>query len=353
MPPFARFLIRRIIAIPVTFILVTAVLYGLLMLTPPETRASLYLPSRVDRMSPQAIKNFIDNTIVTHHLNDPYPVQYAIWLGSIVRGELGWSPVLRSDVNDLLIRRTGVTLELTLYSLLFFIPLGLVSGAIAGWKHNRLADHFFRLSAFISTSLPPFILAIILMAIFYIILHWFPLGRLGLESNSIVSSENFRQYTGLITIDGILNRQPNVSLDALWHLVLPVISLSMVHWAILGRISRVAVVDERQKNYILAASARGISARSLLWKHIFRNIIPPGLTSSALSAASLFSGVIVIEMTFSLKGISSLILAIINIPDTAALMGFSVYSVVVILLLMLALDVIQALLDPRVQAGEI
>jgi peptide/nickel transport system permease protein len=353
MPPFARFLIRRVIAIPVTFILVTAVLYGLLMLTPPETRASLYMPRNASRMTVQGIRNMTNRIIETHHLNDPYPVQYTIWLGSLMRGELGWSPALNGDVKELLIKRSGITLELTLYSLLFFIPLGLVSGVIAGWRHNRLADHAFRLSAFISTSLPQFILAIMLIAVFYIWLHWFPLERVTTATSSIISSGQFKQFTGLVTIDGLLNKRPDVTLDALWHLVLPVISLSLVHWATLGRVTRVSVMDERQKEYILSGKARGIPARSLVWKHIFRNIIAPGLTSSALSAASLFTGVIVIELTFNLKGISSLIMDTVNTPDTAVTMGFSVYSVVVILLLMLVLDVIQAVIDPRVQFGEI
>lgn len=353
MPLFVRFMIRRLFGIPVTFIVVTAVLYAFLMLTPAATRASLYMPRNVARMNAQGIRNMVERIIETHHLNDPYPVQYTIWLGSLVRGEMGWSPALNGDVRQLLIKRSGITMELTLYSLLFFIPLGLASGAIAGWRHNRMADHAFRLSAFISTSLPPFILAIFLMAVFYIWLHWFPLGRYSSATSSILASGQFNQYTGLVTIDGLLNNRPDVTLDALWHLVLPVISLSMVHWATLGRVTRVSIVDERQKEYVLSGKARGLPARSLLWKHIFRNIIAPGLTSSALSAASIFTGVVVIELTFNLKGISSLIMDIVNTPDTAVTMGFSVYSVVIILLLMLILDVIQAMIDPRVQAGEI
>lgn len=353
MPPLIRFLIRRLIGIPVAFIIVTAVLYALLMLTPVENRAALYMPRNVARMNVQGIKNMTNRIIETYHLNDPYPVQYSIWLGSLAKGDLGWSPGLNGDVKELLLKRSGVTIELTLYSLLFFIPLGLVGGAIAGWRHNRLADHAFRLSAFISASLPSFILAIILIAIFYIWLYWFPLERMSHATNDLLASGSFKQYTGLVTIDGLLNLRPDVTLDALWHLVLPVVSLSMVHWATLGRVTRVAVIDEKQKEYVISGKARGIPARALLWKHVFRNIIAPGLTSSALSAASIFTGVIVIELTFNLKGISSLIIDIINTPDTAVTMGFAIYSIVVILILMLILDVIQGIIDPRVEAGEL
>lgn len=353
MSPFVKFIIRRLIAILVSFFIVTAMMYAFLMLTPAETRATLYLPRRIDRMSAESIQRMVRQIVETHHLNDPYPVQYAIWLGYLARGDLGTSPTLQGGVRELLMERSGVTLELTFYSLLLFIPLGLVSGALAGWRRNGNMDHGFRLSAFISASLPPFISAIFLMAIFYVWVHWFPPGRLGTESNAIISSPEFIKYTGFLTIDGLLNRQPGVSLDALRHLVLPVITLSMVHWATLGRVTRVAVIDERKKEYIVAGKARGIPGKVLLWKHVFRNVIAPGLTSSALSAASLFTGVIVVELTFNLRGVSSLIMAIQNTPDTPAMMGFAIYSVVVILLLMFLLDVIQAVIDPRVQAGEI
>ena len=91
--------------------------------------------------------------IERYHLNDPYPVQYFYWIGSLLRGNWGYSPTLQEDVLSAIVRRTPATAELTLYAMLLFIPLGLISGVIAGSRQNRGSDMRFRLSAFIATSL--------------------------------------------------------------------------------------------------------------------------------------------------------------------------------------------------------
>jgi peptide/nickel transport system permease protein len=358
MPPFLRFLITRLLSIPVTLLIVTAVLYGFIMLTPPKTRAMLYVPSGIlaafekGKITQEQLDNYIERTIVQYHLRDPFPVQYAFWLGSLVQGNWGYSMVIRSDVLPALIGRSPVTAELALYSLLFFIPLGLVAGVRAGSRKGSLADQRFRLGAFIGTSMPPFILAIVLLSIFYVSVHWFPPERLGYASNQIIRSPTFHTYTGLLTIDGILNGQLGVTFDAARHLVLPVITLSLVHWATLSRITRASIIEELQKDYITAGKARGISNKPLVWKHAFRNSLSPALTSSILSAAALFTGIFVVEVIFNFRGVSDLIVnSIGNIPDPPLALGFVIYSVLVVLILMLILDIIQALVDPRVREG--
>lgn len=250
-----------------------------------------------------------------------------------------------------LIRRTPVTAELALYSILGFMPLGLVSGLAAAGKKNKSPDILFRLSAFIATSLPTFILALVMMAIFYVVLGWFPPERLGIQAGLFVNSGKFQIYTGFLTIDGFLNRRPDISLDALRHLVLPVITLSLLHWATLGRVTRVAALEELQKQYAVAATARGLPPRVVIWKHVFRNVLSPALTSSALSAASLFSGVFIVEVIYNFKGLSDLVLSVGDLPDPTPVLGFAVYSVLIILLLMFFLDVVQAIFDPRLREG--
>jgi peptide/nickel transport system permease protein len=358
MPPFLRYALTRILSIPVTLLVVTAVLYGFIMLTPPKSRVMLYVSPGIlmalekGNISQEQFDNYIERTIVQYHLRDPYPVQYAIWLGSLVQGNWGFSPVIGSDVLPALIRRTPVTAELAIYSLLLFIPLGLVFGVSAGSRKDSRADQRFRLAAFIGTSMPPFILAIVLLSIFYVSMHWFPPERLGFASSQVIRSPAFHAYTGLLTIDGLLNGQPGISLDAARHLVLPVITLSLVHWATLSRITRASIIEELQKEYITAGKARGISNRALVWKHAFRNTLSPALTSSILSAAALFTGIFVVEVIFNFRGVSDLIVSSIgDIPDPALALGFVIYSVVVVLILMLALDIIQALVDPRIREG--
>jgi len=347
-----KFLLRRLFSILITFFVVTATIYGIILLTPVETRAKLYAGRRTRIGLPLELeRRRIEAIIREYGLNDPYPVQYFRWVSRLLRGKWGWSPLLRSEVLDALLVRTPATAELTLYSLLLFIPLGLASGAVAGWKRDRLADHGFRLVAFIATSIPPFVLGLVLISIFYVGLHWFLPGRLGTAERLMVGSFSFKTFTGLLTIDGLLNGRPEVSLDAIRHLVLPVVTLSLVHWATLGRVTRAAMIEELGKEYIVAAQARGLPRRQILWGHALRNAIVPGLTSSALSAASLVTGVYVVEAVFGWPGVSRLITISIWQPDAPLAVGFAVYSVLVVLLVMIPLDVIQAIADPRMREG--
>jgi peptide/nickel transport system permease protein len=302
-------------------------------------------------MTPQALANMTERIIVEHGLRDPYPVQYVSWVISLVKGEWGYSPLLQYEVLPTLLRRSGPTLELTLYSMLFFIPFGIITGLKAGRFKNSRFDNLFRFFAFTSISLPQFILGILLLDLFYIGLHWFQPGRIDYTFSAVITSENYRAFTGLLTIDGLLNGRFDLTLDALRHLVLPSISLGLLNWATLARVARVSTIEEYDQQHILAAKARGIPAQSIAWKHILKNILSPSLTSSALGASSLFTGAIVIEHTFNIKGISALLDSINAIPDAPAVMGFAVFCVLCVTLIMVVLDFIQALFDPRYREG--
>jgi peptide/nickel transport system permease protein len=211
-------------------------------------------------------------------------------------------------------------------------------------------DNLFRLAAFIATSFPPFILSILLIAVFYVGLGWLAPARLNVMLEMKLQAQEFIHYTGLYTLDGLLNRRLDVTLDAFRHLVMPVITLCLYHWATLGRVTRSTILVERRKEYIIAARSRGVKENTLMWKHAFRNTLAPSLTSLALSTASLITGVFVIEIIFSFSGVSDLIVkAMTQVPDPAAALGFAVYSVTVVLLLMFVMDLILAVFDPRVR----
>ncbi|HEY5271349.1 MAG TPA: ABC transporter permease [Anaerolineales bacterium] len=350
MPPFLKFLLRRIVAIPITLIIITMLLYAGVMLTPPEVRVTLYYIPKNPNMTEEQIARANENYIEIYHLRDPFLIQYSYWLKSILQGTWGYSPVLREDVLPALLERTPATAELTLYSLLLFIPLGLVSGVVAGWNQRKGADNVFRLAAFIATSFPPFILSILLIAVFYVGLGWFAPSRLDSLLALDLASQGYVQYTGLYTLDGLLNLRLDVTWDALRHLVMPVVTLSLYHWATLGRITRSSIIAERRKEYIIAAKARGVNERGLMWKHAFRNTLAPSFTSLVLSTASLITGVFVVEIIFSYRGISALIVKSMQmVPDPTAALGFAVYSVTIVLLLMFVMDLLLAIFDPRVR----
>ena len=353
MPPFLQFVIRRFLVIPVSLFIITIVLYGGVMLTPPEARATLYYPPRMNpNMTEEQMLRFQETIIERYHLRDSFLIQYGYWVRSLFDGTWGYSPSMNEDVLPALLRRTPITLELGLYSLLFLVPLGLVSGVIAGWKRSGAFDRFFRASAFLGTSTPSFILALALLSVFYINLGWFAPGRYSLNAGLELSKDTFNHVTGMLTIDTLLNGRPDLFIDAWKHLAMPIFTLSLYHWATLGRIARASMINERSKEYVLSARARGIAERRVVWHHAFRNMLTPSLTSIALSAASIVTGVFVAEIIFDFNGISGVILSAMGgIPDAPAALGFAVYSVLMVLILMFVLDVLQAVLDPRVREG--
>ncbi|MBN1920674.1 MAG: ABC transporter permease [Anaerolineae bacterium] len=352
MPSLIKFMLRRLAAIPVTLLLITAVLYGLLMFSPATARAQLYMPrgqSHNPNLRPEVL---LEQIIVSKGLRDPFPLQYARWAGNLLRGDWGWSPSLRGDVLEGLFVRTPATAELTLYSVILLLPLGVLSGVIAGIRTGCWQDYLFRTLAFIATAIPPFILGIVLLTVFYAGLQWFPVGRIGMADQYMIQGADFRVVTGLLTVDGLLNGMPALSLRALWHLILPAFTLSLLHWATLGRITRAAVLEELDKDYIIAANGRGLPQRWIVWRHILKNAMAPALNSVALSAAALITGVYLVEKIFALPGISEFIVGSVRgAPDLPMAMGAAVYSVLMILPMMLSLDVLQAMVDPRLREG--
>jgi len=353
MPPFLQFVIRRFFVIPVSLVLITLVLYGGVMLTPPEARATLYYPPRMNpNMTEEQMRRFQEAIIKRHHLRDPFFVQYGYWVVSLFDGTWGYSPSMNEFILPALLKRTPVTLELGIYSLLFLIPLGLVSGVTAGWKRSGSFDRLFRGVAFLSTSTPSFILALVLLSIFYIKLGWFAPERISLNYGLEISEAGFRQVTGMLTVDSLLNGRPDIFGDAWKHLAMPIFTLSLYHWATLGRIARASMITERSKEYVLSARARGIAERRVIWHHVFRNMLSPSLTSIALSATSIITGVFVAEIIFNFNGVSRIVLSAMGgTPDAPAALGFAIYSVLMVLILMFFLDILQAALDPRIREG--
>jgi ABC-type dipeptide/oligopeptide/nickel transport system permease component len=350
--PFGRFLVRRLLAAPFTLFIITLVLYGMTMLVTPEERAQLFWPERTRVLTDAEEQRLTEMIIKRQGLDQPFPVQYAGWIGALLSGNWGYSSALNGWVLPALLRRTPATFELTLWSALLFVPLGLVAGVLAGSRHGRRLDDRFRAAAFVATSIPPFIVALMCLAVLYVSLRWFAPERIGLGLSLELARSGFVTYTGMFTVDGLLNGRLDVVADALRHLVMPVFTLSLLHWATLARVTRAAVIDELDKEYLVAARARGLRERAVLWRHAFRNALVPALTSTALSAASLLSGVYVVELIYNFHGISELVYyAMRDAPDITLALGFAIYSVLLVLLMMLALDVAQALVDPRMREG--
>lgn len=352
---FLGFLARRLISVPATLLVITATLYGLTMLAAPERRAYLYLPKNIDPYDVLSDSPMLQAIIAEHHLNDPFPVQYFGWLSKLLRGDWGISIWTKRDVLEYLVTRTPVTIELLLASALAFIPLGMISGVVSAARRGRRVDHGVQLATAAGTSIPLFVMAMLLMAFFYVGLQWFPIGRVSDASNIVIRSDAFRTYTGLLTIDGLLNGRLDITFDALRHLALPVMTLSLAQWATLSRVTRVSLIDQLDLDYVTVAYGKGLPSRRVVWGHAVRNALVPILTSSAVSAASLVTGVYLVELLFNLHGIADMFrltadqAATFNTFDPAPAMGLAVYTVLIVLAITFVLDVLQAVVDPRLR----
>src|SRR3972149_4281890 len=171
------------------------------MLAPAEVRASLWIPPRTPpNQTEEQARRFIETIIKEHHLDAPYPVQYSYWIAGLAGGDWGWSPNLRASVLDALLARAPATAELALFSVLVLVPLGLLSGVLAGWRQGRTTDNTFRAAAFAATSIPPFVLGMVLLSVFYVGLKWFAPGRTGISDVVRVTSTSFHRITGLLTL---------------------------------------------------------------------------------------------------------------------------------------------------------
>lgn len=320
------------------------------MLTPPEARATLYYPPNLGHMTEEQLQKYTEQIIQRYHLRAPFPVQYVFWVQSLFNGTWGYSPSMKMGVLAALLRRTPATLELTFYSLLIFIPLGLMSGVISGWKPYQKGDNLFRAVAFVGMTVPTFILALFFLSLFYVKLGWFAPERIGSSFAHEITTDTYHAVTGFLTIDALLNKRFDIFVDALRHLAMPVITLSLYNWAVLGRITRSTIIEQRNKEFIVSARARGLAERRVIWKHAFRSILAPSLTTIGLSAATMLTGAFIVEIIYSLHGVSQVLTqSMSGIPDAPAALGFAVYSVIMVLTLMFIIDVLQAILDPRIR----
>lgn len=344
MPPLLKFFLRRLALIPVTLFIITMLIYAGVMLTPPEARVQLYLPKGNAKIRESTIEAYIK----TNKLDQPYWVQYTHWSGNLLAGNWGYSPSLGEDVLPGLLARTPITLELLFYSFLIIIPSSLVLGSLAGTRIGTWTDRAIRAFSFLGTSIPLFIMAIFALAIFYIKLGWFSPERISMQFASLINTPEFKSYTGFISFDSLLNGNFEMFKDAISHLILPVTTLSIYNIASLSYLSRTFTGEEVNKLYIVAARARGLHESQIRYGHILRATLSRSLTSIGLAAATILMGVFVTEMIYTYNGISSFIVKAMRAgSDAPATLGFMIYSVIMVLVLMLVLDLLVAIADPR------
>lgn len=349
------YIIRRLLILPVILIGVTLLIFAMLQVLGPVERSALYVRDipKTDRQ--------VEAIITRYGLDKPFYVQYWNWLvgvkdgqtgervGGVLRGDLGYSRTGREPVIEALVRRFPATLELAMWSMVPVILFGVWMGVKAALHHNKPLDQLARVLAILGWSFPTFVFALLMLLIFYARLDWFQPGRLSTEFSQEVLKPGFTQYTRMITIDSLLNLRFDIFLDALRHLVMPVTTLMVISAALLLKITRSSMLEEMRQDYVTTARAKGLPEKTVVNRHIRRNALIPVITVAGLTLAGLLNGVVITETVFEYPGLGQWAAAAAVSLDVLSMLGYALFTAVLIIMANLAVDVLYAVLDPRVR----
>lgn len=344
-----QYVLRRLLTLPIIIFLVTLILFSLLWQLPVEVRARVYVPQTDKFLTPEEQAGLVERAIRIHGLDKPWPVQYANWLGLLVTGSWGYSPSWQQPVLEGLLQRAPATVELLLFATVPSVVLSLALGSFASRHRNRFPDHLIRGATFIGWAFPSFILGLMLMNVFYAWLGWFPPERLSIWTGPIVQSEQFRSYTGMYTVDALLNLDLRIFWDAVRHLVLPAFALALAQWALLTRIMRSSMLDILGEDYVTTARSKGVPERRVIGLHVRRNALLPVISTGAVAVSMLLSGVVVIETVFSINGIGRAAAEAMMFTDVPVAVGFAIFTCIVVVIASLIADLLYAAADPRVR----
>jgi len=338
----SRFIARRLLLLPFVALGVTALIFSLTQLLTPAMRASLYITD------PRQL-NGLPDIIRKYHLDQPVYVQYWEWLRQVAHGDLGWSETAREPVLAAVQGFFPATFELAAYSFACILALGIWLGTASAVRKDQIIDHISRFTSISGASLPTFVWGLVLLMIFYGHFGWFPPGRLGLDADLFVRSGRFHPYTGLLTVDALLNRQWWLLWDAARHLVLPVATLTYFLTATLVRITRSSMLETLRADYVRTAEAKGLPRAVVVDRHARRNALIPVITLASLLFVGLLSGVVITETVFNWPGIGRWGVAASQQLDIPAVTGFALIFAAMLVLGNLCADVLYAVVDPRIR----
>ncbi len=330
-----RFVVRRLL-------LLVPILFGVSILIFFWVRA---LPgSSIDallgeRATPQLVAQYKRQ----YGLNEPLYKQYGKYLERTVKGDFGVSIASRRLVSTEIRERFPATVELALAAMIFAMGVGIPLGFLAAKRHGSLFDHLSLLLSLLGISIPIFFLAIILKYIFAVRLGWLPtVGRVSVTID-------VKSRTNFYVIDTILAGDWHALGDVLKHLVLPALALGSIPLAVVARITRAAVLDVQNEDYVRTARAKGLAPRIVDRRHIFRNAMLPISTIVGLQTGLLLSGAVLTETVFAYPGMGSWLANAIFNRDYAVIQGGVLFLAVVFVLVNLLVDISYALINPRIR----
>jgi peptide/nickel transport system permease protein len=299
----------------VTLLLATIVVFGAVHALPGGPAAAL----SADSTNPAALTA----TMHQYGFDQPLPVQYARWLGEVLRGQFGTSPITDIPVSTQLAQRLPITLELAVLALAFAVALGVPAGVAAAVRPGRVTDWVASAVALGGLSLPHFWFGILAILIFAVHLHVLPSG-------------------GFVPLSGGLGG--NLS-----HMVMPVIVLGTGLAAVIMRQTRAAMIEALGADYVRTARAKGLRESQVIWIHALRNSLMTVVTVVGLQLGGLIAGVVTVEVVFNIPGIGQLTLDSVYQRDYPTLQGAVLLTAAAYIIVNLLTDVCYTLINPRLR----
>lgn len=338
LPPLLRYVLIRL-GISVLLVFGVTVVTFLLTNLVPADPAQAILGDRA-----AGDPEIVERTRQELGLDKPLIVQYFTYLGNLLHGDLGVSNQTRQPVAESIANVFPASIELGLGAIVISVVVGLILGLVSALNRNRPLDHAIRAISLIGISAPTFWLATVAYFVFFFKLHLVPgAGRLDpwLQAPPKV--------TGLYTVDALLAGQLPVFFNALSHLILPSIVLSLFTIGLLTRFSRSSVLDVLGLDYVTAARAKGLPARTVIFSYIFRGAMIPIITVVGLAFGSLLSGAVLTETVFAWNGLGQFAFRGATKLDLPVIMGVGLVIGIVYIGINFVVDLIYGFIDPRVR----
>jgi ABC-type dipeptide/oligopeptide/nickel transport system permease component len=333
-----EFVIRRLLTSVFVLIGVSIITFSLARVV-PSNAAALYI-------GPKARPEDIERVRKQLGLDRPLPIQYAYYMADLLHGDLGTSIGTKRPVLTEIIDRAPASLELLLTGMLFAIVIGIPLGVLSARWQGKPPDMAVRTLSIIGVSMPAFFLGLLLQILFFRHLNWLPLA--GRVNNDLRFTNPIAPLTNFLLIDAMLTHNWVAAKDVAYHLVLPAITLAAYPIGLIARMTRAAMLEVLEQDYIRTARAYGIKDLVITYLYALKNAISPTLTVIGLTFAFALTGTFFVEIIFNWPGLGLFtVRSLLNI-DYPAIMGMTLFGAAAYVLINLVVDVLQAWIDPRI-----
>jgi len=321
-----------------TFVGVTLIAFALIRLIPGDPVENL---SGERGMDPARRERLLHE----FGLDRPLPVQYAEYVGQVLRGDLGTSLTTHEPVLQEFLTLFPATVELAFFALLFAVVVGLPAGIVAALKRNTVADYAVMGVSLAGYSMPIFWWALLLILFFSVHLGWTPVsGRIAVQFD-------VPAVTGFMLVDALRSGEPGAFRSAVSHLILPAIALGTIPLAVIARMTRSSMLEVLREDYVRTVRAKGLSRWRVVVVHALRNALIPVITVIGLQVGLLLSGAILTETIFSWPGIGNWLIHGVQSRDYPVVQGGILLVATIVIAVNLVVDTLYGVVNPRIRHG--